>query len=646
MTRPAAADLASLLDKRLGLSQTTTPAANSLGLGEKWLARDRRDQVLPDPGRRTVPNVRVATSGLSRTLVAQLDPAYFNDPRLLADAKPHPLPVHRGGELVTVGPEVGAVGDFVVQVTAADATATARRTFHVHVTNPSAPSAAPAAAQVLGAGETLLRVNLGPADADGDAVTYQVRAAGTEAYFLATDLGLKPDPKHKTNWGGQGEKWFLGRDGTYVLKPSGDFLKWDGTDRQATGGFVATLQPAYFVFPDLLTRPQDEDLAYVLDRKLGLSPTITPAENSLGQGERWFKGKKGYFFITPAGDLYQQGPESPLLASLGPVYFQELNRLYAAQPDRFAAAVTNGVLDVTTKPDYFGRFVVQVRVTDGVNTTTRLIPVEQRFVAPDPANPSTTNPPRMTGAVSTGNKKVVVSFSQAMSNTALDPANYAVSQTVVNPQAGELIVTGGPVHGRGPRLGRADHPLAKLGRVHGDGGQRPRPRRQADRAAVGRRRGRPGPGQGPVRRDRPVRGRPDGHGRGRADRRPGAERVGRGRHPGERADQHARGDQRPVQPGYGRGRAGGRPGGQPAARPAGRGHGRRPAHGLRKSSTRRSRTGRTRTPTGTAWTTTSSSGSSRRRPTRPTRTGTNSRTGPRCSWATGTPAWPTCRPRP
>ena len=439
LTRPSDADLAALLDRRLGLTTTATPATNSLGLGEQWLLGTGRVKYFLTPAGELYRSTG-APLGAVRTLVARLDPAYFNDIRLLAAAKPHPLPVSVGGGLVTIGPAAGAAGEFAVRVTAADATATAARTFQVRITNLATPVAADPGPQVLGAGETLLRLDLGASDADGDALAYQVELAGTEAYFLAGDLGLKPDLRRRPNWGGQAERWFLGRDGSYFLAPSGDFRRWNGVDREAGGQRVATLPPVYYHYPDLLTRPSDEDLAHVIDRKLRLSPTIIPAENSLGLGERWLKGKAGLFFITPPGDLYRQGRDAALLANLGPVYFRDLDRLYAAQPDRYEGAAPNGVLEVTTKPNYFGRFVARVRVTDGVNTTAFDVPVEQRFVPP-PAD-GNLPAPRVVSALSTGNRKVVVTFSQAMSNTAVNPANYGVVTTNVNPEAGGLIVTG------------------------------------------------------------------------------------------------------------------------------------------------------------------------------------------------------------
>ena len=41
------------------------------------------------------------------------------------------------------------------------------------------------------------------------------------------------------NYGGQNEKWLLGNDGWYFVKPDGTLWKWDGTAHQATGTFQA-----------------------------------------------------------------------------------------------------------------------------------------------------------------------------------------------------------------------------------------------------------------------------------------------------------------------------------------------------------------------------------------------------------------------
>jgi hypothetical protein len=53
-----------------------------------------------------------------------------------------------------------------------------------------------------------------------------------------------------------------------------------------------------------------------------------------------------------------------------------------------------------------------------------------------------TTPPRVTGAISTSNTKVLVSFSEPMSDAALNPAFYSIKQTTLNPEAGTLRVLG------------------------------------------------------------------------------------------------------------------------------------------------------------------------------------------------------------
>src|SRR5262245_6237126 len=51
-------------------------------------------------------------------------------------------------------------------------------------------------------------------------------------------------------------------------------------------------------------------------------------------------------------------------------------------------------------------------------------------------------PPRVVGAVSLGNNKVLVSFSEPMADSALNRAHYAITQTNVNSEAGTLTVRG------------------------------------------------------------------------------------------------------------------------------------------------------------------------------------------------------------
>jgi hypothetical protein len=61
-------------------------------------------------------------------------------------------------------------------------------------------------------------------------------------------------------------------------------------------------------------------------------------------------------------------------------------------------------------------------------------------VNPPTPPPSDTTPPRVVGAASTGNHAVLVSFSEAMDDSALNPQHYVIVQGNVNPEAGTLRV--------------------------------------------------------------------------------------------------------------------------------------------------------------------------------------------------------------
>ena len=58
----------------------------------------------------------------------------------------------------------------------------------------------------------------------------------------------------------------------------------------------------------------------------------------------------------------------------------------------------------------------------------------------DPVAPTSPDAPRVVGAVSTSNNTVVVQFSEKMSDSVLNPANYTIVQANVNPEAGGLRV--------------------------------------------------------------------------------------------------------------------------------------------------------------------------------------------------------------
>jgi Bacterial TSP3 repeat/Clostridial binary toxin B/anthrax toxin PA Ca-binding domain len=432
LTTPRDGDLAFVLDRRLGLTPGAAPGVKTGAADEKWLAGTggTRFVIVPDGS-------FYRAVGSTRTLLATLDPAFYANTRLLTEAVAHSLTASMvGNGLLKVTPNGGTSGTYGIEVSATDGTTTTTTAFKVRLANTALPVIPDVGPQILGVGETNFSLNLNASDADGDTLTYSVQAAGSDAYYLAKELGLKATTR-PFNWGKQGERWFRGPAGWYFLLSSGDLMLWDGTLRQATGALVTTLQPAYYLYPDLLTRSSAQDLAYILDQRLGLTPTAMPVQNTLGLNEKWLIGRvNDKFFITPEGALYRgTGVKMVLVANLGPSYYNQTARLYGASRDRFSASIdATGKLTVITKPNYVGNFFVQVSVSDGLHTTTQSIPVTQS----DYVSPAA---PRVVGANSTGNGKVIVSFSNPMNSSALNPANYSIVQSGGTAGTAHLNVT-------------------------------------------------------------------------------------------------------------------------------------------------------------------------------------------------------------
>lgn len=341
---------------------------------------------------------------------------FYNSPRTLRRAKARACRVHRAAEFLEIRTLLSA-----------------------------APVLDELGPQYLGVGEHTVTVDFNPTDPDSDPLTYTVETAGSEAYFIASDLGLKPGDR-KTNWGKAGEKWLLDSSNNYYfIKPNGDLGKWDGTKKRASGDIVASLPPVYFAYPELLTTARSsQDLSYILDQKLGLTRTATPAQNSLNLQEKWLAGSNANtnYYITPEGSFYsvvtdKKGRQTTTwLVDLHSANYKDPTRLSSAAKDRFSASVdpATGNVSVQTKVDYAGAFALRFTADDGTFTTSQIVPVsESTYVSP--------GAPRVIGAVSTANNKLILSFSQPMNNAAAVAANYAISQSSGNGVAALTVIS-------------------------------------------------------------------------------------------------------------------------------------------------------------------------------------------------------------
>jgi Ca2+-binding RTX toxin-like protein len=168
------------------------------------------------------------SSHATGTHVANLDPAYYADPFLLANATAGAA-VSYSGHQVTVTPEVGFSGPLDVTVTAGGNTTT----FHLTVT-------AAAASRLV--------VPISATDADGDVLTVSA-AVASQAYQLKQQYGFFSDGNLWLNWGGRQEKWFQGAGQTwFFILGDGSLYQWDGSN-QATGTLLATLDARYYAEP-------------------------------------------------------------------------------------------------------------------------------------------------------------------------------------------------------------------------------------------------------------------------------------------------------------------------------------------------------------------------------------------------------------
>jgi RNA polymerase sigma-70 factor (ECF subfamily) len=233
---------------------------------------------------------------------------------------------------------------------------------------PAAPVIEAITDRTLDSNRSVIQVPVVAADADDDQLAFTAKAAGTDAFFTATDLQLKSSTR-PTNRGGSHEKRFTGKDGSYFLLANGDLFRWDKTPKLAVGTRIIGLDPVYY-YSSLLTSPSAQSMAYQLDQRLGLATITTPAQNTLGLNERWLSGTGDVrFIIEPDGSFFRVGgtpvgKTRTFLTKLDPVYYQNPGLLAHAQPRPLDVSVAGNVVRIDGSAAA-GEYAVQVRATDG-----------------------------------------------------------------------------------------------------------------------------------------------------------------------------------------------------------------------------------------------------------------------------------------
>jgi ELWxxDGT repeat protein len=158
-----------------------------------------------------------------------------------------------------------------------------------------------------------------------------------QASTLDQTLNLRFEGSYSQDYGGANEKWALGDDGWYFIKPDGTFYQWDGAANSATGTLLAALAPLFWQQPALLHDTVEQTLPVLLDQALNLRLSGSYSQDYGGANEKWALGDDGWYFIKPGGELFRwdgtaNAATGTLVAHLAPVFWEQPGLLHEALP--------------------------------------------------------------------------------------------------------------------------------------------------------------------------------------------------------------------------------------------------------------------------------------------------------------------------
>ncbi|MGE3315232.1 MAG: matrixin family metalloprotease [Planctomycetaceae bacterium] len=229
---------------------TTNYYFNARGAGEKYLMGDNGSwYLLYSDGKL----FQWGTSLADCTLVAEFDPACFQNPSLVWNTQPlsvvNDVVTTITQNQLTINPPSGFAGAFQVHVRVSDGTNVATQVFTVDVAN-IPPVLAPIGNRTMSRSQNTIEIDLAATDADADLITYDVTiSGGNEAYqfdqtygfFVTSDfLGTV----YYVNARGVGEKYLMGNNGTwFLLYADGKLYQWGGSLAAST--LIAVLDPGF-----------------------------------------------------------------------------------------------------------------------------------------------------------------------------------------------------------------------------------------------------------------------------------------------------------------------------------------------------------------------------------------------------------------
>ncbi|MEA1950533.1 MAG: S8 family serine peptidase [Planctomycetota bacterium] len=287
------AQLAYDLDQELDLHRSDgNYSTNYRGLGEKYIRSNNSVThfILPNGEL-----YRWGGSIADSALVATFDSTYHADPTLLHEAQA-PLPALAGpgtvslsGNMLTIDPADGFLGNIQIRVNVSDGVSTVTDTFNVTVAN-NTPTFDQIADRTMSHNQDTLTLTLAANDLDGDSLSYTAEAFMIDplaqlAYDLDQELDLhRSDGNYSTNYRGLGEKYIRSNNSvTHFILPNGELYRWGGSI--ADSALVATFDSTYHADPTLLHEAQAPLPALAGPGTVSLSGnmlTIDPADGFLG----------------------------------------------------------------------------------------------------------------------------------------------------------------------------------------------------------------------------------------------------------------------------------------------------------------------------------------------------------------------------
>ncbi|QDU81071.1 Matrixin [Polystyrenella longa] len=248
-------------------------------------------------------------------------------------------------------------------------------------------------------------VALDQSNESGETVTYEVGINSDPMELVAKKVdelhGLYATETYVgTNYHfdrrGEGEKYMLGETGWYFLLPNGEVYRWNRNLSESH--LVASLDTEYYDNPELLYTAADstdmEQMVADLDEQWDFHATDKILKedfylNHRGQQEKYFKGGKHWFYITPDGAAYRwhgSFEKSVKYFQFDESYYEDVTKLFNANESlnvsgsgAEAGIQVNGKdIQITPTKGFVGTFNYTIVATDGfqVGQTTNTIDVQ------------------------------------------------------------------------------------------------------------------------------------------------------------------------------------------------------------------------------------------------------------------------------